>query len=119
MIIFVDFVKVILPIIIAVVAVILMVLCFVFAYKITRKKHAKRDDDNFELLIDGLGGKGNILQVINSRSRLTVKLANPNEIDRGKLTEAGVVSVISMSEKISLVFNEDTSKTAQKFQNLL
>ena len=108
-----------LPIIIGAGALVLFTLVFVLTYKLTRKKLSKKQPDNFNILLEALGGKGNIISVTNSRSRITLKLQDSSLINREKLTEAGVVSVISMSEKISLVFNEDASKTAQKFQNLL
>ena len=114
-----DSLVIVVPILIAVGAVILLVAAFIIGYTITKKKLSKNTKDNFEILLEALGGKGNILLVTNSRSRITLKLIDTSLIDREKLTEAGVASVITMSEKISLVFNEDASKTAQKFQNLL
>ena len=114
-----DNLNIILPIAIGVGALVLFTVIFILTFKLTRKKLAKNHSNNFDILVDGLGGKNNILTVTNSRSRITLKLQDPTLVNREKLTEAGVVSVISMSEKISLVFNEYTSKTAQKFQNLL
>lgn len=114
-----DSLTLILPIAIGGGALVLFTIIFVLTYKLSRRKLQKKTPDNFDLLVEALGGRNNIIQVSNSRSRITLKLLDPGLIDREKLTEAGVVSVISMSEKISLVFNEDTSKTAQKFQNIL
>ena len=114
-----DSLSIVLPILIAVGAAVFLAVAFIITYKLTRKKISKNSKDTFEILLEALGGKGNILLVTNSRSRITFKLADSSLVDREKLTEAGVASVITMSEKISLVFNEDASKTAQKFQNLL
>ena len=108
-----------LPFIIGGGALVFCLIIFLVTFAVTRKRLEKKNPDNFGILLEALGGKNNILEVKNSRSRITLKLNDASIVDREKLTEAGVVSVISMSEKISLVFNEDTSKTAQKFQNLL
>lgn len=114
-----GFMQIGLPIIIAVAAVFVAFVVTFIAVFFYRKNSKKKDNDEFALLIKSLGGRDNILTVSCSRSRITLKLNNPALIDRNSLKECGVTSVITMSEKISLVFGHDAGNTANRIQNLL
>ena len=117
--IFDDFLTIGLPIIIVTGGILLTFGITFVVVVFYRKNSKKKDNDEFALLIKSLGGRENILTISCSRSRITLKLNNPELIDRNSLKECGVTSVISMSEKISLVFSHDASNTANRMQNLL
>ncbi|MDD6467330.1 MAG: PTS transporter subunit EIIB, partial [Erysipelotrichaceae bacterium] len=58
-----------------------------------------------EIVVEGLGGKANILSVENCISRLRVDLADPNAVDQVKLKESGCAGIFFPSEKhIHVVF---------------
>lgn len=114
-----DFLKVGLPIIVGTLAAALIIFIIVLILKRNRKSSSQKEEDEFNLLVNSLGGRNNILSITNSRSRINLKLKNPSLIDRDSLRKCGVTSIVNMSEKISLVFSNDASKTAQKIENLL
>ena len=58
-----------------------------------------------EIVIDGLGGKENILNVENCISRLRVDLSDPKKVDQVKLKDSGCAGIFFPSEKhIHVVF---------------
>ena len=66
-----------------------------------KKKKAPKLDNNVWLL--ALGEKDNIKEVNAIGSRLTLSLVDKEKIDREKLKELGVSSVLTMSNKVTLV----------------
>ena len=80
----------------------------IFAIKRPRSKHPMRkvlNNNGINELIEALGGRDNILKCSPSgRSRLSIKLANNDLIDSDRLKELGVTSIITMSEKVIIVF---------------
>ncbi|MDU2673095.1 MAG: PTS transporter subunit EIIC [Clostridium sp.] len=65
----------------------------------------KRYKEISEIVIEGLGGKANILSVENCVSRLRVDVENPNLINQDKLRESGCLGIFLPSEKhIHVVF---------------
>ena len=61
--------------------------------------------DTNEWLI-ALGGKENILEKEAKGSRLVLKLNDPEKINEEKLKELGVSNIMKMSNKITLVFED-------------
>lgn len=66
------------------------------------RRNAKPKVDNSKW-IEALGGKDNILSVTAVGSRINLTLKDKEAIDRNKLTEYGVKSVLVMSNKVTLV----------------
>ena len=66
-----------------------------------------------------LGGKENIKEATAVGSRLNLNLANKDIIDRVKLKELGVSSVLVMSNKVTLVIEGQAEKIAQVINNSL
>ena len=67
--------------------------------------------------LEALGGKDNVLDVQSTGSRLTAKLANKDLVNRDKLTELGVSSIVLMSDKITMVTNLDNQKIIESIKN--
>jgi len=99
-------------------AIVLIVLAVVFflaalgilIYLIVSKKKEKKADGGVWLL--ALGNKENIKEVSAVGSRLTVNLIDKEKIDRIKLKELGVSSILVMSNKITLVIEGKAEKVA-------
>ena len=66
---------------------------------------------------EALGGIDNILDIQATGSRLVAKLKNKELVNRDKLTELGVSSIVLMSDKITLVTNLDNQKIADSMKN--
>ena len=90
-------------------AVVLIVMAVVFflaalgilIYLIVSKKKENKENGGVWLL--ALGNKENVKEVSAVGSRLTVNLEDKEKIDRVKLKELGVSSVLVMSNKVTLV----------------
>ena len=80
---------------------ILLCVAIVVPIVINKKKKSPRIDNNVWLI--ALGNKENIKEVNAIGSRLTVNLVDKEKIDREKLKELGVSSVLTMSNKVTLV----------------
>ena len=99
-------------------AIVLIVMAVVFflaalgilIYLIISKK--KENQDNGGVWLLALGNKENIKEVSAIGSRLTVNLEDKEKIDRIKLKELGVSSVLVMSNKITLVIEGKAEKIA-------
>ena len=104
---------------IAVVAALLVVGCAVLLIlrsKSNKTSKAKVSDSEW---IDALGGQNNILEASAIGSRLSVKLNDKEIINRGKLKELGVSSVLVMSNKVTLVIEKQAEKVANAINHSL
>ena len=66
---------------------------------------------------DALGGVDNIVDIQATGSRLVAKIKNKELVNREKLTELGVSSIVLMSDKITLVTNLDNQKIVDSIKN--
>ena len=67
--------------------------------------------------LDALGGADNIVDIQATGSRLVAKIKNKELVNRDKLTELGVSSIVLMSDKITLVTNLDNEKIVESIKN--
>ena len=96
---------------VAVLIALAIVLILVLSKNKKSKKISKQDvviDTNEWLL--ALGGKDNILEKNATGSRLVVKLNDPSKLNEEKLKELGVSNILKMSNKITLVFEDQAEK---------
>ena len=82
-----------------------------------RKRKGPSIDNNSWLI--ALGDKDNIKEVSATGSRLSVVLLDKEKIDREKLKELGVSSVLVMSNKVTLVIEGKAEVVASSIQNSL
>lgn len=61
-------------------------------------------------IYDYLGGKDNIIEENVKGSRLTLKLENKTLIDKEGLRKLGVMNIVEMNEKITLVLGPKLKK---------
>ena len=107
-----------LPIImIAGAGVLLVAAIFIVVYLLTHHKSKKPLDSSVWLL--ALGDKENIKEVSATGSRLSVVLVDKEKIDREKLKELGVKSVLVMSNKVTLVIEDRAELVAASIQKEL
>ena len=69
--------------------------------------------------VEALGGEDNILEVSSAGSRLSIKIKNPELVNRETLTNLGVTSIVLMSNKITLVTNLDNQQIEEQLKNHL
>ena len=96
---------------VAVLIAVAIVLIIVLSKNKKGKKVSKQDviiDTNEWLL--ALGGRDNILEKNATGSRLVVKLNDPSKLNEEKLKELGVSNILKMSNKITLVFEDQAEK---------
>ena len=68
---------------------------------------------------DALGGKENIIEATAVGSRLSLKLNDKEQINRDKLKELGVSSILVMSNKVTLVIEKQAEKVANYINDSL
>ena len=91
-------------------AVVLLAAIGVLLYFLVFKKKGSKDNGGVWLL--ALGNKENVKEVSAIGSRLTFNLVDKEKIDREKLKELGVSSVLVMSNKVTLVIEGKAEKIA-------
>ena len=69
--------------------------------------------------VEALGGEDNILEVSSAGSRLSIKIKDPELVNRETLTKLGVTSIVLMSNKITLVTNLDNQQIEEQLKNHL
>ena len=103
------------------VALVLIIVALVVIF-IRRKpgepKEAEKPIDDNQWLV-ALGDKDNIKAVTVRGSRLSVELNDDKNINRELLTELGVKSIITMSNKLILVIEKNASEIADRISNHL
>lgn len=98
----------------------LIIFLVVFFIVIKKKKpvEEKVEVDDSQWLL-ALGNKENINAVSVRGSRLSVELADDKKIDRELLTSLGVKSIITMSNKLILVIENNASLIAESINKQL
>ena len=109
-------IKIVLAIVfpVAVVLVVGLVILFVFLAKKKKNPTFKGDD-----WLVALGGKENIKEVMAVGSRLSLYLNNKDNIDRDRLKELGVSSILVMSNKVTLVIEGQAERVANSINSVL
>lgn len=92
-------------------AAILIVLILFILLMINFSKKGKQLEEAEKKLVKAsiaefLGGKENILSSSKNGSRIVLELKDYSKVDETKLKENGVLSIIKMSNKITLVLNK-------------
>ena len=82
------------------------------------KKSPKQKVNNNEWFV-ALGGKENIKEINATGSRLSLVLNDKESIDREKLKQLGVSSVVTMSNKVTLVIESKAEMIAEKLKSSL
>ena len=95
-------------------ALLLIVAIILVIYLFTHRKNKKSLDSSAWLL--ALGDKENVKEITATGSRLSVVLVDKEKIDREKLKELGVSSVLVMSNKVTLVIEDKAEQVANSIQ---
>ena len=106
-------------VVIAVVATLLVVACALLLIFHSRKGNKGKVKVSDSEWIDALGGQDNILEASAIGSRLSVKLNDKETINRDKLKELGVSSILVMSNKVTLVIEKQAEKVAEAINHSL
>ena len=96
---------------IALVVIVAIILVIVFV----KARKGKTVINNSDWLI-ALGDKENIKEVTATGSRLSLVLVDKEKIDREKLKQLGVSSVLVMSNKVTLVIEDKAEQIATSIQ---
>ena len=65
---------------------------------------SKSDSDISKLIVEGLGGKENIVSIDCCATRLRVTIKNPELISESKLKETGASGVIKKGEGVQVIY---------------
>lgn len=84
----------------------------------SKAKQKKQIISNDDWLL-ALGGKDNIKELTAVGSRLSINLENKEIIDREKLKTLGVSSILTMSNKVTLVIEGQAEKIAESLKGSL
>lgn len=96
---------------------ILMIATVVAIIIFLKKKKAVKVDNS--LWIDNLGGKDNIESVNQVGSRINLVLKDKEMINKDNLKELGVKSVLVMSNKVTLVIENNAEDIAKAIEEAL
>ncbi len=66
--------------------------------------------------LKALGGKENIIEASAAGSRLTLKLNNPDLLDKEEVKNLGVTNIMQMSDKIILVVENGAEAILKQIQ---
>jgi len=103
-----------------IVLVILLVIFFLFILPlIKQKKIDESQQPKGREWLNALGGTDNIIGLSSSRSRLSVELKDSSLIDQEKLKSMGASSIITMSQKIILVIDNQADKIKKTIEKYL
>ena len=94
----------------------LVVVIMVIRNIVSKSPKAKVDNNEW---FDALGGKENIKELTAVGSRLSLNLNDKDIIDREKLKTLGVSSVVTMSNKVTLVIEGKAEKIAETLKQSL
>lgn len=94
--------------------VLVAILVFLVIFFGKRKKNPIVDESAW---LTALGGKDNINNVSAIGSRINLSLKDKEKIDREKLTNLGVNSVLVMSNKVTLVIANNAVDIAETISN--
>lgn len=101
------------------IAVIIAITIFLIIF-LNRKNKGKKtkvvDNTKGDDWLIALGNKENIIESSANGSRLTLKLADQNKIDKEKLKELGVSNILTMSDKVILVLEDKAELIKQKLE---
>ena len=114
---FIDLTPIIIGGSIALVLLIVALVVIFIRKKPKQVEEVKQVDDNQWLL--ALGEKENIKAVTVRGSRLSVELNDDKAINRDLLTELGVKSIITMSNKLILVIEKNATEIADRISSHL
>lgn len=94
----------------------LVVVFMVIRFHVTKSPKVKVNNDEWFV---ALGGKENVKEINAVGSRLSLNLADKDAIDREKLKTLGVSSVVTMSNKVTLVIEGKAEKIAETLKQSL
>ena len=94
----------------------LLVIIMVIRFHIQKSPKVKVDNNEWFM---ALGGIENIKEINAVGSRLSLNLNDKEAIDREKLKTLGVSSVVSMSNKVTLVIEGKAEKIAETLKQSL
>ena len=92
------------------------VLFMVIRYLVKKSPRVKVNNDDW---FNALGGKENVKEISAVGSRLSLNLLDKEAIDREKLKTLGVSSVVSMSNKVTLVIEGKAEQIAETLKQSL
>lgn len=99
---------------------VLAIVLFVAIFFIVRARYKNKPEPkkiDTDEWVNALGGASNIKEVYIKGSRLSVELVDKENINREALTNLGVKSIISMSNKLILVIEEDGEKIVDQINS--
>jgi phosphotransferase system IIB component len=90
------------------ISVVVVALCVIFGILIYKKKKNKEQEE-FPELLEALGGKVNITEVSQKGSRVNVIVGNKKNVDKDKVREQGVETIVVSNKKVTMLVGSKKS----------
>jgi len=74
---------------------------------------------NSAAIIQGLGGKGNIVDVQNCYTRLRVEVRHPEQVDESIIQEANPMGIVRNGQNIQIIFGSHVALVRQEVNDAL
>lgn len=72
-----------------------------------------------ELILEGLGGAGNVQELEPCITRLRVEVSDPEKVDEAKLKGAGAFGVVQVGSTVQVVVGPQADELAGKISSLV
>src|SRR5699024_2582740 len=83
------------------------------------KKINNKSDENFETLIEGLGGAENIQEIDNCYSRLRINIVDKTKVDIKQIKEYPSSGVIQKGKNIQIVIGTEVQDVKESLDNYI
>lgn len=74
---------------------------------------------NSVAIIEGLGGKDNIVDVQNCYTRLRVEVRDPSLVDEAKIQESNPMGLVNKGQNIQIIFGSHVASVRQEVNEFL
>lgn len=82
-----------------------------------RKKKKNKENSEFPELLEALGGFSNISNVTLNGSRVSINFEDKKNINKDKIKECGVETIVISNKKITLVVGDNASNIYNYLKN--
>jgi len=100
-------------------ALVLFVLLFFLLRRRSREEEEEQEELDISAWLVALGGEDNIKSASIKGSRLSIELIDKNLINRESLTALGVKSIITMSNKLILVVENEGEEIVSQINQII
>lgn len=90
-------------------SVILLISIMLVLIVLLKKKNKIKESHEFPGLLEAIGGKKNVSNIVLSGSRISFNFENKKDLDKEKIKENGVETIVVANKKVTLVIGKKAS----------